>query len=210
MLPRLYAILDAEALERLGLELEDTALRLTEAGVRLLQYRDKRGDREVIWEAARRLADQLEGSGCLLILNDHADLVVSSGFGGVHVGQGDVDAFAARSLIGAGRVLGVSTHSEGQLRAAAESPADYVAIGPVFATGTKADAEPVVGVEGVRRARALTSKPLVAIGGITTLNVREVLDAGADSVAVIGALFDGRRDVRVAARELLKAASESI
>ena len=107
-------------------------------------------------------------------------------------------------MIGPGRWVGVSTHTDEQVRAAELSSADYVAIGPVFATGTKADAEQVVGLEGVRRARALTSKPLVAIGGITRANARSVIDAGADSVAVISGLFGKGENVEKVARDFLE------
>jgi thiamine-phosphate pyrophosphorylase len=114
---------------------------------------------------------------------------VLAGFGGVHVGQGDLSPEDARRVMGVERWVGVSTHTEEQVRVADASCADYVAVGPVFATGTKLDAEPVIGLEGVRRARALTQKPIVAIGGVTRANAKSVIDAGADSVAVISALF---------------------
>jgi len=169
----------------------------------------------------------ITGHPVRLILNDRLDLAVLAGFGGVHVGQGDlspadaravarglpVDAFVGgmnwnptqairphergiqvassseRSEAGSNFWVGVSTHTEEQVRAADLSTADYVAVGPVFATGTKLDADPVIGLEGVRRARALTTKPIVAIGGITRENARSVVDAGADSVAVISGLL---------------------
>src|ERR1019366_1274229 len=110
----------------------------------------------------------------------------------------------ARRVVGAERMVGVSTHTESQVRAAELSCADYVAIGPAFATGTKPDAEQVVGLEGIRRARALTAKPLVAIGGITRANARSVVDAGADSVAVISALFAPGESVEQVARDFLE------
>ena len=132
-------------------------------------------------------------------MNDHADLVRLAGFGGVHVGQGDLSPEDARRVVGAERWVGVSTHNEEQVRIANGTSADYIAVGPVFATGTKLDAEPVIGLEGVRRARALTRKPIVAIGGITRENARSVIDAGADSVAVISGLFvDGEPVGKVA------------
>jgi thiamine-phosphate pyrophosphorylase len=134
----------------------------------------------------------------LLILNDRADLALLAGWG-VHVGHEDLAPGDARKVLGTGQVIGVSTHNEAQVREADAGAVDYVAIGPVFATTSKADTEPVVGLEGVRRARALTRKPLVAIGGITRENARSVIDAGADSVAVIGALLaTGERPGRVA------------
>jgi len=154
-----------------------------------------------------------------LILNDRADLAALLGWG-VHVGQGDLSVAEARRVLRGGEklerserggfavdaaaFLGVSTHDEAQLHVADGTLADYIAIGPVFATTTKSDAEAVVGLEGVRRARALTAKPLVAIGGIGLGNARAVVDAGANSVAVIsGLMVEGRR-VRDVARDFLE------
>jgi thiamine-phosphate pyrophosphorylase len=123
-------------------------------------------------------------------MNDRADLALLADWRAVHVGHLDLPPEAVRRVLGPGQALvGVSTHSEQQIIEADAGSADYVAIGPVFNTGTKLDAEPVVGLEGVRRARALTRKPLVAIGGIVRENARAVMDAGADSVAVIGGMF---------------------
>ena len=208
MLPRLYAILDAELLERRSLGLASTAAELAGAGVRLLQFRDKRGDLGAMLRDAREIAGAVAGSGCLLILNDQAGLVEPSGFDGVHVGQGDVSAEAAREVIGPGRLLGVSTHTEMQMRAAASGPADYVAVGPVFGTTSKANAEPLVGLAGVRAARLLTDKPLVAIGGISAESVGPVIAAGADTVAVIGALYMPGRGVGEGVGALLQALGE--
>ena len=206
-LPRLYAILDAGTLFRIGADLVEAADELRSAGVTLFQYRDKQQDRTLASAQARRVSDSLRDAGCKLILNDDAEWVKALGCDGVHVGQTDIDVFAARSLIGAHRILGISTHNEAQLQSADLGPADYVAIGPVFPTGTKADAEFAVGLQGVRKARELTSKPLVAIGGISLANLRSVLDAGADSVAVVSALFVEHRRVRENAVRLLDAAS---
>ncbi len=208
ILPRIYVILDAEVLARREIDLVTAALELTDAGVRLVQYRDKRGDVASVLKESGRLARCLEGSGCRLILNDYADLVEACGAGGVHVGQDDMSVARARELIGPGKILGVSTHSDAQLLSARDSVVDYVAIGPVFSTSTKVDAEPVVGVDGVRRARELTTKPLVAIGGISLLNARMVLEAGADSVAVISAVLGGASGIGSAARELIRATSD--
>jgi thiamine-phosphate pyrophosphorylase len=150
------------------------------------------------------ILEVMAGSDCRLILNDRADLAVLASFGGVHVGQGDLPPEYARLVVGGERWVGVSTHNEGQVRIANETSADYVAVGPVFATGTKLDAEPVIGLDGVRRARALTKKPIVAIGGITRANARSVIDAGADSVAVISALFVEGETVEKVARDFLE------
>ena len=122
-------------------------------------------------------------------MNDRADLAVAAGYAGVHVGQEDLSPEAARRVIGPKLSLGVSTHNPEQLQVADATSADYLALGPVFNTSSKEKPDPVVGLEGVRRARALTSKPLVAIGGITRANARSVIEAGADSVAVIADLL---------------------
>ncbi len=159
------------------------------AGVTLLQYRNKTGNLAEALADALVLRAAAPIGRCTLILNDYPGMVVASEFDGVHVGQTDTSPDEARLLIGAEKMLGVSTHNPEQLAAAELSAADYVAIGPVFATATKENPDPVVGLEGVRRARAMTTKPLVAIGGITLENCRVVLDAGADSVAVISAIF---------------------
>ena len=159
------------------------------AGVTLLQYRNKVGAPQAILRDAAMIWEVFAGRLCRLIMNDHADLVADAGFGGVHVGQGDLSPEDARRVVGVGRWVGVSTHNDEQVRIANETSADYIAVGPVFATGTKLDAEPVIGLEGVRRARALTTKPIVAIGGITRANAKSVIDEGADSVAVISALW---------------------
>ena len=129
-------------------------------------------------------------------MNDRADLCLAADFDGVHVGQDDLPAASVRWILGNKLWLGVSTHRPEQLREADQSDADYLAIGPVFATTSKVNPDPVVGLDGVRAARALTRKPLVAIGGITRANARSVIEAGADSVAVISDLLsDPRRAV---------------
>ena len=211
---RLYAIADVETLRRRGVGLREFAEGLRAAGVGLVQLRDKAGSPAEVLAAAYLLREVM-GDDCTLIMNDRADLGLLSGFDGVHVGQGDLsvaDAWAvmagshssrsSRDEWGTGFVVGVSTHTEAQVRATAD--ADYVAVGPVFATGTKLDAEATVGLDGVRRARALTPKPLVAIGGITRANARSVLEAGADAVAVISGLLVEGETVEEVARDFLR------
>jgi thiamine-phosphate pyrophosphorylase len=134
-------------------------------------------------------------------MNDRADLCLAAKFDGVHVGQDDLSPESARKLIGTNRWLGVSTHNPEQLREADLTSADYLAIGPVFATTSKERPDPVVGLDGVRQARALTRKPLVAIGGITRANAASVIEAGADSVAMISDLL---RDPAKSAEEFLR------
>jgi thiamine-phosphate pyrophosphorylase len=134
-------------------------------------------------------------------MNDRADLCVAAEFDGVHVGQDDLSPDSARKIIGPEHWLGVSTHNPEQVAEADNTSADYIAIGPVFSTGSKRNPDPVVGLDGVRAARSLTRKPLVAIGGISRQNCRSVIDAGADSVAVISDLV---RDPAKSAEEFLR------
>jgi thiamine-phosphate pyrophosphorylase len=192
--PSLYPILDAEILSpdpdlRRG-QLLRLVRRVVDAGVTILQYRNKAGSDAQILEDARWIRDGA-GPDPTLILNDRVDLVERAGFDGAHVGQTDMAPADARRILGPGRVLGVSTHNAEQLAAADKFPVDYIAIGPVFATSSKVDPEPVVGLEGVRVARRLTDRPVVAIGGISPANAKAVVDAGAECVAVISAVFGG-------------------
>ncbi len=191
ILPRLYAILDASRFPDTR-ALCSYAEELVAGGLTLLQYRNKSGSAPEMLEQSRELKRQLPNS-VQLIMNDRADLCVAAGFDGVHLGQDDLSPEGARKVIGNSLALGVSTHNPEQTRIADKSSADYVAIGPAFVTSAKANPDPVVGLDGVREARALTRKPLVAIGGITRANCRSVIDAGADSVAVISDLLLGPR-----------------
>jgi len=204
MLSRLYAIADAQLLAAREIPLENYAHQLRGAGVELVQYRDKSGSPRAILRAASILREVFAATPTRLILNDRADLAVLANFDGVHVGQNDLSPADARRVIGPSKLVGVSTHTDDQVRAAALTPADYIAIGPIYSTSTKPDAEKPVGLEGIRRARALTTKPLVAIGGITRANARSVIDAGANSVAIISAFFAPGETVAQVARDFLK------
>jgi thiamine-phosphate pyrophosphorylase len=186
-LPRLYAILDAACFPDVG-EMLAAAEELAAARVTLLQHRNKCGNARQMLDEARELRARL-GASVNLIMNDRADLCLAAGFDGLHIGQDDLSPESARKIIGSARWLGVSTHNPDQLAAADKTSADYLAIGPVFATTSKPNPDPVVGLEGIRRARELTRKPLVAIGGITRGNARSVIEAGADAVAVISDLL---------------------
>lgn len=203
MLPRLYAILDASCFSD-SKAMFAAAEELVAGGATVLQYRNKSGNARVMLEDAGEMK-RLVGGRAWLIMNDRADLCLTADFDGVHVGQDDLSPESARKILGNGtdkhpRWLGVSTHNPEQLAVADKTSADYLAIGPVFATSSKANPDPVVGVEGVRRARELTRKPLVAIGGITRANARTVIEAGADAVAVIS---DLTREPRKSAEEFL-------
>lgn len=198
-LPRLYCIADSAFLPSTA-ELLALAEALAAGGCTLLQYRNKSGNARVILEQARELKEHL-GNSVRLIMNDRADLCLAADFGGVHVGQEDLSPNSVRKIIGPDRWLGVSTHNPEQLSEADLTSADYLAIGPVFSTSSKDKPDPVVGLEGVRRARQLTRKPLVAIGGITRANAASVIEAGADSVAVISDLL---REPRKSAEEFFR------
>jgi thiamine-phosphate pyrophosphorylase len=187
-LPRLYAIVDASLFPEIG-DLLAFCKDLAAGGVTLLQYRNKSGNARLMLDQARQLK-LLLGNSVKLIMNDRADLAVAAGFDGVHVGQDDLSPAGARRVIGEDLWLGVSTHNPEQLSLADTTSATYLAIGPVFATSSKEKPDPVIGLEGVRLARSLTRKPLVAIGGITRVNCASVIDAGADSVAVIADLIN--------------------
>lgn len=204
--PELYPILDASYLtgadDRAGF-LRSIVRGLAETGVGILQYRNKTGGGAEILADARVMREAV-GPVMLLILNDWPALAVEAGFDGVHVGQTDVSPAEARTIVGPEKIVGVSTHNEAQLRAADQQPVDYIAIGPVYATATKENPDPVVELEGVRLARGLTRKPLVGIGGITAENAEAVLEAGADSVAVISAVFAPGGDAAKLAREFWK------
>jgi thiamine-phosphate pyrophosphorylase len=198
-LPRLYAIVDSSA-HGSTQDLVAYAIELAAGGCTLLQYRNKSGNARVMLEQARALRKHF-GDSVRWIMNDRADLCLASDFGGVHVGQDDLSGESVRKIVGPERWLGVSTHNPEQLSEADLTSADYLAIGPVFSTSSKDKPDPVVGLEGVRRARQLTRKPLVAIGGITRANAASVIEAGADSVAVISDLL---REPRKSAEEFFR------
>ncbi len=182
VLPRLYVILDAALLASSERECVQN---LADSGVRLLQYRNKSAPARRIYDTSRELAELLRPRGVSLIVNDRADVAALAGANGVHVGQEDLGVEQARAVIGDSRWIGVSTHNLEQFERATGTSADYIAVGPVFSTATKTNPDPVVGIDFIRRVRALTEKPIVAIGGITLERAAEVIEAGADSVAVI-------------------------
>ena len=143
-----------------------------------------------------------------MLVNDRADVALLTGADGVHLGQHDLSARAARRLLGARAVIGLSTHTGEEMRAARREPVDYLAVGPVFETPTKADSAPVVSLKGVRQARRLYEGPLVAIGGISHSRIRGVLAAGADAAAVISAVSGSSpREIAGRARALLAEAA---
>lgn len=182
VLPRLYVILDAALL---SIPERACAGQLVDAGVRLLQYRNKGASSRQLLESSQRLSGELRPRAVTFVVNDRSDVAALAGASGVHVGQEDLSVEDARAVVGRNRLVGVSTHNRAQFEQAAASSADYIAVGPIFSTSSKANADPVVGTEFIREVRPLTDKPIVAIGGITLERAREVVRAGADSVAVI-------------------------
>jgi len=198
-LPRLYAILDRSCFPD-SVTMFICGEAFVAGGVTLLQYRNKTGSPRLMLEDARELKRRTDKS-VRLIMNDRADLCLAAEFDGVHVGQDDLSPEGTRKVIGGNRILGVSTHNPEQVTEVDQTSADYIAIGPVFSTASKTNPDPIIGLEGVRRARALTRKPLVAIGGITRANCLSVIEAGADSVAVISNLL---LDPRKSAEEFLR------
>lgn len=187
-LPRVYPILDSETLERRGIGFAAAAAALVEGGAGILQIRHKGHWSREFFETARDVARLCREAGVLLVINDRADFALLLE-AGLHVGQDDLTPRDVRKLIGSEPLLGFSSHNVNQLCAAGGEPVDYVAFGPVFPTMSKSNPDPVVGVVEVRRCRALLGKPLVAIGGITRETAPAVLEAGADSVAVISDLI---------------------
>jgi len=183
-LPRLYPILDTNTLALLSCSPETAAEAMLAGGARILQFRHKGHYSREIFAAAERVAAACARYGALLIIDDRAD-IANLLHAGVHVGQDDLSPQQARRLVGHSTIVGLSTHNADQLELAAAEPVDYLALGPIFATTTKKKPAPVLGIAQLQRARSLTTKPLVAIGGITRRNAIQVLEAGADSVAII-------------------------
>jgi len=199
---RLYAICDAELCAHAGRSLVDTAAAFFEGGARLLQIRAKTLSGQALLDATASIAELGHTHGALVIVNDRPDVARLAGAGGVHVGQDDLTPAQVRAVAGADTVVGLSTHTPEQIQAALRTPIDYLAIGPLYSTSTKATGYDAVGVGGLRQASLAASAaglPVVAIGGITLERAPELLDAGAAAVAVIGDLLatgDPRARVR--------------
>jgi len=200
VMPRLYVLLDAGLVRGPAQEI---ARQLMDAGVRVLQYRAKNVPAQELLETAKQIAELARIKGTSFFVNDRPDLAYLAGAHGVHVGQDDLSVEQARTIVGQDRWVGVSTHNRQQFERAAASSADYVAIGPIFATASKSNPDPVVGTALLRELRLLTEKPIVAIGGITLERAAEVIEAGADSVAVISDIL-GASDPGQQARKFIQ------
>jgi thiamine-phosphate pyrophosphorylase len=188
-LPPLYVILDAALLPSDPIELTKKML---DAGARLFQYRNKTSSSRELLHASQALCLTVRQRGGTFLVNDRADISCLAAVNGVHLGQDDLSVALAREVVGRNSLIGLSTHNLRQFKAAVESSADYIAVGPIFSTSGKHNPDPVVGVDFIRAVRKLTTKPIVAIGGITLERAREVMDAGADSVAVISDILKAK------------------
>jgi thiamine-phosphate pyrophosphorylase len=187
-LPRFYPILDTGLLEERGIAAAQAANAILNAGARILQFRHKRHWTREVFGELEAVAKLCRDAPAQLVVNDRADLARMMD-AALHLGQDDLAPSAARRVMGDQTFIGFSTHNEAQLCAAREEPVDYLALGPIFGTSSKENPDPVVGAQELRRLRKYTALPLVAIGGITRANALDVLEAGADSVAVIGDLI---------------------
>jgi thiamine-phosphate pyrophosphorylase len=195
LLPPFYPILDTLTAARHGITVISAAEQILDGGARILQVRHKDFFSAQLFSDLERIASLCHDAQARLVINDRADVarLLSAD---LHLGQEDLPPSDARRVTGTSTVIGFSTHNEQQFRDALAEPIDYVAFGPIFSTASKGKADPVVGIEELRSLRPLTGRPLVSIGGITRANARAVLDAGANSVAVIGDLFPSNGDLR--------------
>jgi thiamine-phosphate pyrophosphorylase len=200
-LPPLYAIIDPLDTGRDPVDLADALLA---GGARLLQLRLKGVPTRSLLAIATEIREHTQRAGALLIVNDRPDVARAAGADGVHLGPDDLPVEAARMLLPRPALIGVSTHDDGELAAALATDPDYVAVGPIYTTQSKTDARPARGLDAVRQARGRTRLPLVAIGGITAETAATLRQAGADSVAIIGALVRAA-DVAAATRALVSA-----
>jgi thiamine-phosphate pyrophosphorylase len=193
----LYPIIDTAACARAQIQPESLARAIARAGVSMAQFRHKGAFTREIFAQAENVGQILQAAGVAYVINDRADVALLLGADGLHLGQGDLPPARVRPVVGSSLAIGYSTHNRYQLLAGDREPVEYLAIGPIFATGSKENADPLVGVEELARLRRLTAKPLVAIGGITRANARAVLDAGADAVAVISDLLAADLEARL-------------
>lgn len=201
-LPRVYALSDVQLS---GFSHAEQVELLSIGGATFIQLREKEMPALEFYQEAKAAVAVAQGNGVELIINDRVDVALAVGADGVHLGQDDLPPDAARKLLGPTAIVGYSTHNIDQALEAVRLPIDYLAIGPIFPTNTKSDTAPVLGLDGLRAVRrAIGDFPLVAIGGITHLNARNAIEAGADSVAVISALLSQADRIPDMTRSLLQ------
>ena len=196
----LYIILDPSICPKRPLIEVLTAA--ADAGASLFQYRNKTASMKDAYVEALALRQTAANAGVRFIVNDRCDLAMAVDADGVHLGQGDLPLRLARKIMGADKLIGISTHSPEQVQEATAGKPDYLGFGPIFKPGSKQDHDPVVGLEGLRAMRSLTSIPVFAIGGIQLDRVGAIISAGANGVAVISAILTAT-DIRYAVREFL-------
>ncbi len=200
-LPKVYPITDTRLS---GLSHTEQVRRLIAGGAALIQLREKVMPPRDFYEDAAAAVAIAQAAGVTVLINDRVDIAIAAGADGVHLGQDDMPVDAARELLGPDAIIGYSTHSIEQALTAIELPVDYIAIGPVFATTTKGDTSPTVGIEGIRAVRdAIGDFPLVAIGGIDEDRLNSVIDAGADSAAMIGAIVADGAGIEARMRQII-------
>ena len=201
-LPRVYPLTDVQLS---GLSHAEQVELLSLGGATLIQFRDKQLPSLQLYEHAKAAVATAKKTGAQLIINDRVDVALAAGAQGVHLGQDDLPPDAARRLLGNEAVIGYSTHNVEQAQQALALPIDYIAIGPIFATSSKSDTSPTLGLAGLEAVRRVVGNfPLVAIGGVSPANARDVIEAGADSVAVIRALLSDSARITDATRALLQ------
>jgi len=183
---------------------------LIAGGASIIQLREKRASPREFYREALVSVAIARASGVRIIINDRVDIALAVKADGVHLGQNDLPPGSARRILGDSAIIGFSTHSVEQAAAAAELPIDYIAVGPIFATTSKQDPDAVIGLDGLRAVRSVVrDKPLVAIGGINENNISDVLEAGADSAAIISAIVRDLSKIEVRMRHILETAYEA-
>ncbi|HZI05186.1 MAG TPA: thiamine phosphate synthase [Archangium sp.] len=205
--PDLSVYLVTDRLLARGRELVDVVLAAVRGGATVVQLREKESSARETLELGRALLERLRPLGVPLIVNDRVDLALALGADGVHVGQGDLPPEVARRLLGPKALVGLSITGPADLPTLDPAVVDYAGVGPIFPTGSKADATPALGLEELARLRRLLPVPIVAIGGITAANAAAVIAAGADGVSVVSAICSAD-DCEVAASALVRAVRE--
>ncbi len=187
-----------------GLSHAEQVIELSESGARVIQLREKElSGREFFREATAAVAVARE-RGVQIIINDRVDIALALEADGVHLGQDDLPVEAARRILGSKAIIGFSTHNLEQAELAAEMPLDYIALGPIFPTRTKNSGNPTLGASKVREVNAFLNVPLVAIGGITEANSRQLLDSGAHALAVVGDLWKPKHGAEARRRRYMR------
>ena len=206
LLPRIYPITDSTIS---SLSHAEQVELLLAGGATFIQLREKKNAAREFFDDAKRALRLAHEAGATIVINDRVDIAMALGARGVHLGQTDMPVVAARELLGQSAIIGYSTHNLDQVKAALHLPIDYLALGPIFATSSKRNPDPVVGLEQLRIAKSIVGKlPLVAIGGIDETSLPEVLATGTDSVAMISQILSARDSIAGNLKKLLDASKK--